>query len=415
MNTSTKTSAFAAMGGASTTGLPSGAPLAARWAWRVLSRLRHGTLEIQWPDGSTAHVGASESPRVTLRLRRWSVCAKALRSGDIGFAQSYMDGDWSTNDLEALLRLFLLNRNEMEAVIHGSWWAGTLYRLRHLLRGNSRTGSRKNIQAHYDLGNEFYRLWLDDTLNYSSAWFAGDPHRSMEQAQRAKMLRALDQAGVRVGSRVLEIGCGWGALAEVAARQRGARVTGVTLSDEQYHHARQRLAPEVASGQVDIRLQDYRDLGAQRYDSIVSIEMFEAVGRGYWDGYFQTLRRCLTPQGRACVQSIVIRDDLFEHYSRSTDFIQQYIFPGGFLPSDQAFRECALQNGLCVVEDLAFGLDYAKTLRYWRERFMRRQAGVLRLGFDMRFMRLWEFYLAYCEAAFATGNTNVKQYTLVPV
>jgi cyclopropane-fatty-acyl-phospholipid synthase len=289
-----------------------------------------------------------------------------------------------------------------------------LYRAKHLFNRNSRRGSAKNIHAHYDLGNAFYALWLDPTMNYSSAWFDGAQHGDLVQAQWAKVRRALAECGVGAGDRVLEIGCGWGALAECAARDFGAVVTGVTLSSEQLTWARQRLAD--AALPADLRYQDYRELAADgaggSFDAIVSIEMFEAVGVAYWPGYFATLKRELKPGGRACVQSITIRDDLFERYQRSTDFIQQYIFPGGMLPSPAAFRAAAAAAGLEVVAELDFGPDYAETLRRWRARFHAADAQVRQLGFDARFVRIWEFYLAYCEAAFETGSTSVMQFTL---
>ncbi|HPM68407.1 MAG TPA: cyclopropane-fatty-acyl-phospholipid synthase family protein, partial [Piscinibacter sp.] len=280
----------------------------------------------------------------------------------------------------------------------------------HLFNRNSRQGSKKNIHAHYDLGNEFYRLWLDPTMNYSSAWFEGDLSRPMPDAQHAKVRRALREAGVKPGDRVLEIGCGWGALAECAAREFDAKVTGVTLSSEQLEWAKSRLAD--AGLQGDLRFQDYRDIADGPFDAIASIEMFEAVGREYWPSFFATVRSQLKPGGKACIQSITIADRYFERYVKSTDFIQQYIFPGGLLPSPSAFREAAAQAGLRVVDELDFGLDYAETLRRWRESFLGQEQRVRRLGFDARFMHIWEFYLAYCEAAFATGNTSVMQFTL---
>ncbi|MBI2734054.1 MAG: class I SAM-dependent methyltransferase, partial [Aquabacterium sp.] len=271
------------------------------------------------------------------------------------------------------------------------------------------------IQAHYDLGNAFYRLWLDPTMSYSSAWFEGDHSRDMVEAQRAKVKRALNEAGVSLaqpGQRVLEIGCGWGGLAEIAASEHGAHVTGVTLSTEQLAWAKERMANAGLSDKADLRLQDYRDIKDQPFDAIVSIEMFEAVGREYWTSYFETVKRCLKPGGLACLQTITIHDDLFDRYVKSTDFIQQYIFPGGLLPSDKAFREEARRAGLEVVNAMAFGPDYAETLRRWRADFHRHIAQIQGLGFDERFQRIWEFYLAYCEAAFDMGNTNVVQYTL---
>ena len=392
--------------------LPDSAPAAARAVFRLLQRLRHGSLDLQMPDGSSAHFGnkSDDGPRAALRLRNWNVCSAVLRSGDIGFAESYIAGDWTTPDLTVLLTLFIANRDEVEAIVYGSWWGSALYRLKHLFNRNSRQGSKKNIHAHYDLGNEFYRLWLDPTMNYSSAWFEGDRSRPMPDAQHAKVRRALREAGVKPGDRVLEIGCGWGALAECAAREFDAKVTGVTLSSEQLEWAKSRLAD--AGLQGDLRFQDYRDIADGPFDAIASIEMFEAVGREYWPSFFATVRSQLKPGGKACIQSITIADRYFERYVKSTDFIQQYIFPGGLLPSPSAFREAAAQAGLRVVNELDFGLDYAETLRRWRESFLGQEQRVRRLGFDARFMHIWEFYLAYCEAAFATGNTSVMQFTL---
>ena len=394
--------------------LPPSAPPAARAVLRLLGRLAHGRLHLQWPDGSVANFGAADGsgPQASICLRDWNVCAAALRSGDIGFAESYIAGEWHSNDLAALMRLFVANRSAIEAVVYGSWWGALLYRAKHLLNRNSRRGSKKNIHAHYDLGNPFYRLWLDETMNYSSAWFDGDRSQPLPAAQRAKVRRALDECGLQPGQRLLEIGCGWGALAEAAALECGADVVGVTLSSEQLAWAQGRIAAAHASDRVDLRLQDWRDIADEPFDAIASIEMFEAVGREYWPGFFETLRNKLKPGGRACLQTITIRDDLFERYVGGTDFIQQYIFPGGLLPSPSEFRKAARAAGLEVVNELAFGADYAETLRRWRETFLAEEKRVRAIGFDTRFMRTWEFYLAYCEAAFAEGNTDVMQFTL---
>ena len=394
------------------TALPETAPAAGRAVFRLLRQLRVGTLDVQLPDGSMAHFGSGGEPRAAIRLHDWSVCAAALKSGDIGFAERFIEGSWHSPDLVALLELFIANRESFESVIYGTWWGSLAYRIKHLLNRNSRHGSRKNIHAHYDIGNPFYRLWLDETMNYSSALFEGDFERPTAEAQAAKVRRALRECNLQPGDRLLEIGCGWGALAEVAATECGARVTGVTLSSEQLEFATERLRRRGLAERSDLRLQDYRDISDEPFDAIASIEMFEAVGREYWGSFFATLRGRLKPGGRACIQTITIRDDLFERYTRSTDFIQQYIFPGGLLPSPQAFRSEATQAGLEVVNELAFGADYAETLRRWRVQFLARGPQVRKLGFDTRFMRIWEFYLAYCEAAFATGNTNVMQFTL---
>ena len=392
--------------------LPPSAPAAARAVFRLMKRLRHGTLDVFMPDGSSARFGqpVDGELRAVLNLRNWNVCAQAMKSGDIGFAETFIAGDWTTPDLTSLLTLFIANRDAVETVIYGSWWGSLLYRARHLFNRNSRAGSQKNIHAHYDLGNEFYRLWLDPTMNYSSAWFEGDTTRSMQDAQWAKVRRALRECNVKAGDRVLEIGCGWGALAECAAREFDAEVTGVTLSKEQLAWGQQRLLDAKLQG--ELRFQDYRDIDDGPFDAIASIEMFEAVGRAYWPGFFETLKTQLKPGGKACIQSITLRDDLFDRYVKSTDFIQQYIFPGGLLPSPSEFRKAAAAAGLRVVNELDFGLDYAETLKRWRASFLSQDRHVRTLGFDTRFMRTWEFYLGYCEAAFATGNTSVMQFTL---
>jgi cyclopropane-fatty-acyl-phospholipid synthase len=380
--------------------------------FRLLKRLRHGTLTVQLPDGSSLLFGSAGvgSLRASMHLHNWRVCAAVMKSGDIGLAETCIAGDWTTPDLRSLLQLFIVNRDEIEDLLYGSWWGSLLYRLKHLVNRNSRRGSERNVHAHYDVGNAFYELWLDPAMNYSSAWFDGDRTRSTEDAQQAKLRRVLEQCAIGPGQRLLEIGCGWGALAECAARERGASVTGVTLSREQLAWAQQRLAS--AGLEADLRLQDYREIDDGPYDAIASIEMFEAVGRAYWPAFFDTLVGQLKPGARACIQTIVIRDELFDRYLKSTDFIQQYVFPGGLLPSSREFRKAAARAGLEIVNELEFGLDYAETLRRWRERFLAQDARVRGLGFDNRFMRIWEFYLAYCEAAFAAGDTQVMQFTL---
>ena len=390
-------------------------PTAARAVLGMLPGLKQGVLELHLPDGSRTSFGEG-GLGACLRITDWHAFKRILGSGDIGFAEGYIAGEWDTPDLTALLNLFIANRDELQRAVYGTWWGSLLYRVKHALNRNSRSGSAKNIHAHYDLGNAFYALWLDPSMSYSSAWFEGDPTRGLAAAQHAKVRRALEQAGVASGSRVLEIGCGWGGLAESVARDFGAHVTGVTLSREQLDWANRRVAAAGVGAHCDLRLQDYRDLGAefeaQPFDAIVSIEMFEAVGREYWDSYFDMLRRCLKPGGRACIQSITIRDDLFDRYVRSTDFIQQYIFPGGLLPSVAQFEAQARRFGFQVERRLEFGLDYAETLRRWRSDFLQRAPQVRELGFDERFMRIWKFYLSYCEAAFMQRNTDVVQFTL---
>jgi cyclopropane-fatty-acyl-phospholipid synthase len=392
--------------------LPPGTPAAARTLFKLLHKLRHGSLTVQLPDGSMQRFGGTALPHASLHLHNWNVCSAALKSGDIGFAESFIAGDWSTSNLTDLLRVLIQNRTEVESAIYGTWVGRLLYRVRHLLNRNTKSNSQKNIHAHYDLGNAFYRLWLDETMNYSSALFAGNTSQSMAEAQYAKVRRALNLAGVKSGDRVLEIGCGWGALAEMATTEFDASVTGVTLSTEQLAFAQARMERLGTQDRADLRLQDYRDIADAPFDAICSIEMVEAVGREYWPTYFQTVARLLKPGGRACVQSIVIDDALYDRYIASTDFIQQYIFPGGCLPCPREFRAQAQAAGLEVVDEYAFGPDYAETLRRWRDAFMAQRKTVLAQGFDARFLLIWEFYLAYCEAAFDEGNTDVVQYTL---
>ncbi len=393
-------------------------PLAAHTVLAMLQRLRRGRLELHLPDGQVlpcpSH--ATAAPSVVVRVHDWKVFSLALRRGDIGFAQAYCDGRWTTPDLPALLKLLLANRQAVEGALHGSFLGTMLDRLRHLLlRRNTRAGSRDNIHAHYDLGNAFYSLWLDRGMTYSSALFTRSD-MSLEQAQQAKLQRVLDALRVQAGQRVLEIGCGWGSFAELAAT-RGVQVDGVTLSRQQHAFATQRLQQAGLAERARTHLLDYRDAASiapqAGFDAVASIEMFEAVGEAYWARYFHSVASLLKPGGRACIQTITIDEALFERYRRGTDFIQRYIFPGGMLPSPSRFVEGARAAGLQVLDTHRFGADYARTLALWRQRFLDSRAMLPGLGFDRRFERLWEFYLAYCEAGFTEGTIDVVQYTLV--
>jgi len=387
-------------------------PAAARTVLQLLQGMRHGSLTLHFPDGQMQRFGGEAAPHATLHLHNWNAFGAALKSGDIGFAESFIDGDWTTPDLTALLRVLVQNRTEVEQAIFGSWWGQLAYRIKHWLSRNNRSNSKKNIHAHYDLGNAFYTRWLDPSMNYSSALFGGNLAQSLQQAQEAKVRRVLEQVGVQAGDRVLEIGCGWGALAEMATTGFGAHVTGVTLSTEQLAFAQERMQRLGVAEKADLRLQDYRDIQDASFDAVCSVEMIEAVGKEYWPTYFASVANLLKPGGRACIQSIVIDDALYARYINSTDFIQQYIFPGGCLPCPSVFRAQAQAAGLQVEEEHAFGLDYAETLKRWREAFLQHRDEVLTLGFDKRFMHIWEFYLCYCEAAFMEKNIDVVQYTL---
>lgn len=376
---------------------------------QMLRRLEHGALKLVCPDGNVLQFG-DDSPPVNLRLQSWEPCIAVMKSGDIGLAESFIKQQWQTDNLSGLLELFIHNRNALETAIYGTWWGSLVYRIRHLLNRNSRSGSRRNIHAHYDIGNRFYRLWLDASMTYSSALFS-DPQASLQTAQTAKYERIFDELQVSAGEHILEIGCGWGGFAELAAT-RGTRLTGLTLSTEQLAFARNRLESAGLDVQTELRLQDYRDTKG-KFDAIASIEMFEAVGEAYWDSYFACVAQRLKTGGRACIQTITIDDALFERYRTGTDFIQQYIFPGGMLPSPLMFRAHAQRHGLKIINELAFGLDYARTLKLWHEAFLEKLAEVEAQGFDSAFIQTWRFYLSYCEAGFRSGSIDLYQFTLL--
>ena len=371
--------------------------------FELLEKIRGGLLEIRLPDGARFLFGEGE-PGVTMQVNDETVFARVLAKGDIGLAEAYLDGEWDSPDVTALLALLARNRDALRDAVYGSWRQLLAARLRHWFNRNSRAGSKRNIMAHYDLGNDFYRLWLDPGMSYSSALFNGTPDQPLQAAQDAKYRRILDRLSAEPGQRVLEIGCGWGGFAEMATHD-GLAVTGLTLSPAQLAWARQRVPS------ADLRLQDYRDT-TERFDHVVSIEMFEAVGERWWPTYFRTVANALKPEGRAVIQSITIRDDLFATYRRGTDFIQQYIFPGGMLPSRAEFRAQAARQGLVVRDEYAFGVDYARTLALWRDAFDAKWPQVAALGFDEPFRRLWRLYLSYCEAGFLAGNIDVVQFEL---
>jgi len=381
----------------------------------LLGGLGAGGVRVTFPEGHTQNFGRG-APVAHLVIHDESVFGHTLAYGDIGFAQCWMDGRWSVDHLAALLTLLAQEREAIARGLHGH----VLYLIGHKLwtvfRANTRRGARKNIEAHYDLGNDFYQLWLDPTMTYSSALFGGDAADSaapdLEDAQRNKVRRMLERAGVQRGDRVLEIGCGWGGLAEIAATEFGAHVHGITLSPAQLAFAQQRAQRGGWADRATFELRDYRDV-TETFDRVVSCEMFEAVGEAYWPSYFSQVAKCLKPGGRAVVQTITIRDDLFPAYRKGTDFIQRYIFPGGKLPPPEVFTALAQKAGLRVDGDLAFGRDYARTLAEWDRRFVAVHDTVLGMGYDERFCRMWRFYLAYCDAGFTAGSIDVHQFELV--
>ena len=382
-------------------------PRATRLALEVFDRLEGGALAIELPDG--VRLRAGHGPLVAhLRVRDHAVFDEALARGDIGFGESWMDGQWDTDELTGLLTLLSRNRERIGQAIYGRLLRMIGHRITHLLRANTRSGSRRNIEAHYDLGNDFYALWLDPSMSYSAAVFAADDD-SLHDAQLRKYRRILEQLDVRPGQTVLEVGCGWGGFAEVAAVEYGCKVLGITLSPSQLAFARERAQRGGFAAAADFALCDYRDVRGQ-YDHVVSIEMIEAVGERFWPTYFAQLAALLKPGGRCVVQSITIDDALFARYRRGTDFIQRYVFPGGMLPSPAAVERQARGAGLEVVGDFAFGRDYARTLAHWHRSFEAQWPAVKEQGFDERFRRMWRFYLSYCEAGFETGDIDVHHF-----
>lgn len=384
-----------------------------RWLLgRLLARIAVGRLSVVMPDGERIQAGGGEGgPQATLVLRNWRAVRRLLLGGDVGLAEAYRDGDLETPDLTALIELCARNDATLRPLTSGAWPARLFNRARHLLRANTRTGSRRNIMAHYDLGNVFYGRWLDADMTYSSALYATETD-TLEAAQERKLDRIVAMLGLSGGEHVLEIGCGWGALAERLARE-GCRVTALTLSPAQLAATETRIADAGFADRVEVRLCDYRDVSG-RFDRIVSIEMIEAVGRAYWPSYFATLSRSLEPGGRIVLQSITIDERVFEDYQQGSDFIQRYIFPGGCLPSMAAIEAEATRADLAIHERFAFGPSYALTLKEWRARFLDRWHEIAPLGFDEAFRRMWEFYLCYCEAGFRAATIDVRLIGLGP-
>jgi cyclopropane-fatty-acyl-phospholipid synthase len=378
---------------------------------RILSFVDRGQVTIVLPNGVTlTHVGARPGPCAELRLHRWRALRRLALKGDLGFAMAYVDGDWSSPDLAALIELAAVNDSKFVRAVGGVSPFHLFNWLAHRLKSNTRAGSRRNIMAHYDLGNDFYRLWLDAKMIYSSAIY-DTPQTTLETAQERKLRRIAELLQLNVGNTVLELGCGWGALATRMA-EHGARVTGVTLSPAQLEHARHAARDQGLEAGVDLRLQDYRDVQGH-FDRIVSIEMIEAVGREFLPRYFDLIRRKLKPGGLCVLQAITIAEERFPAYCRRPDFIQRYIFPGGFLPSKTLLRETLEKAGLRLASIETFGDSYALTLNEWRRRFLGAWPEIERLGFPASFRRLWEYYLCYCEAGFRAGVIDVGLYSVV--
>ena len=370
------------------------------------ARLREGRLTLRTPKGETYRFGET-GPEVDLEIKDWAMVSALAARGQVGFGETYVAGMWDTSSVEEVMKTCLRNRDVLDAYDEGGFFSGLKFRLVDtIVRANSRKGSRKNIGAHYDVGNEFYHLWLDEGMTYSSAIFDGSD-KDLHRGQTRKNARALSR--LTDGDSLLEIGCGWGGMAEHATED-GRRVTGVTISRNQHSYADSRL-----DGRADIQFRDYRDIandGTEKYDNIVSIEMIEAVGERYWPSYFGTVKRALADGGKALIQAITVRDDFFETYRSSSDYIRQHVFPGGMLLSDAQIAAQAQQAGLKVTDNYAFGEDYAETCRQWSQRLEAAAPKVRELGYDTPFLRHWHYYLEICAAAFQMGQTDVVQVEL---
>lgn len=378
---------------------------------RALQSLKTGALEITLPGGERlCCAGESPGAQADIIFRNSESLSRIAMRSDIGFGEGYMLGLWDTSDLKSLLQLMADNYDVFIKGVRGASLYQRIYFLRHAVRANTRPGSRRNIRAHYDLSNDFYRLWLDNTMTYSGALFNGDKNMSLEQAQQAKYRRIIDKLSAGPGSHILELGCGWGGFMAEAAK-KGIPVTGITISKEQAKFAARRLQKFRREGLSEIRLQDYRDVGGQ-FDHVVSIGMMEHVGEVFWPAYMAKIYECLKPRGSAVIQSIVVRDELFDDYRNGSDFIREYIFPGGLLPSVFRLKTEALGAGLEVKEVFHFGSDYALTLEAWLQRFDGRLAGIKAMGYDDKFIRKWRFYLAACAAMFRSGRISLVQVEL---
>lgn len=385
-----------------------GVPFLARLALRLASQLRYGTLNVRLPDRRTVTLrGELPGPSATIELNNYRFARSLVLGGDIGMAEAYIRGDWTTPDLTQLLYVFCLNEDLVDSAFAGNVLVRLCRRTLHRLRRNTRQGSRHNIHRHYDLGNEFFGAWLDSSMTYSSALFSAETP-DLPAAQRHKYEQLAAAIELRPGQTVLEIGCGWGGFAEFAAKTYGASVLALTISKEQHEYASRRIHQAGLAEKVEVRLQDYRDQDGH-FDRIASIEMIEAVGEQFWPAYFSQLYQRLKPGGLAGIQAITVRDELFDLYRQRVDFIQRYIFPGGMLPSTNILHALGERFELPVIRERVFGQDYAKTIALWRENFSRAWTDLTSLGFDEPFRRLWEYYLCYCEAGFRAGKIDVKQ------
>jgi cyclopropane-fatty-acyl-phospholipid synthase len=386
----------------------SGLPRLAQIAFTYAARIRRGTLDVTLPDGRRIRFGGHEpGPAAVMTINSYNFAWRLMKGGDIGIAEAYLRGEWDTPDLTQFLYIFCVNHDLISPLFEQKTALRFVQAVQHWLKRNTRSQAKRNIFAHYDIGNTFYKSWLDSSMTYSSALFE-EGTNDLTAAQENKYRRLAEAINLQPEQKVLEIGCGWGGFAEFAARTYGVKVVGLTISQEQRDFALKRMFEAGLSDRVEIRFQDYRDERDQ-YDRIASIEMIEAVGEQFWPNYFSQLRDRLLPGGLAGIQAITIRDSMFQKYRRDVDFIQRYVFPGGMLPSPAVLKSLGDRFGIPVIRERIFGQDYARTLATWRNNFRQAWPNLTPLGFDERFRRLWEYYLAYCEAGFLSGNIDVRQ------
>jgi len=385
------------------------ASIATRVFLRVLENAQHGVVDVHFPDGKCQSFGTGAA-KISVTVKDWAVFDLLFQKGDLGLAEAIIEGRLLVDDVAGLVEWACRNDQALGEAFRGKWYGVLAQRIRHLLARNSRAGAKQNIVAHYDLGNEFYRLWLDGSMTYSSALFKAEGE-TLEEAQRNKYDRLIDQLGIKAGDHVLEIGCGWGGFFSRAVERTGCKVTAVMNSPEQARHNRELIVANKMADHVALQQIDYRDIQGQ-FDKIVSIEMIEAVGESYWPQYFGKIGSVLKARGKTMIQGITIREDLFYSYRKGTDFIQQYVFPGGMLLTERTFREKGTEIKMNLADRFEFPDSYVKTLQAWRENFDFARPSVEAMGFDEKFIRMWNLYLAYCEGAFRANRISVGQYLL---
>lgn len=376
---------------------------------QILRRAKHGTIDLTLPDGR--HEKYGEGPKlIKVDVRKWEAIDLLFSKGDLGLAEAIIENDIVVDDVVALIEWACLNDQDLGQAMHGTWYGNLAAKIKHLMNRNNKTQAKKNIMAHYDLGNEFYRLWLDQSMTYSSGIYA-ENETKLADAQVRKYDRIIDTLDIKSGDHILEIGCGWGGFFSRAVERTGCKVTAVMNSPQQFRHNQIKIVDGKLEAHVDLKQMDYRDIKG-KFDKVVSIEMIEAVGEKYWGTFFQKVSSLLRANGKSLIQGITIREELFYSYSKSTDFIQQYVFPGGMLLTNSVFDKKSKENGMKLTDTFEFGISYANTLKDWRINFNQALPHVRAMGFDDKFIRLWNLYLAYCEGAFRAGRINVGQFLM---